>query len=165
MSRTDCDGYIYIHTNSRRLEHCDYLPRLSARQSAYQSTKVKCHFPSLLLPVYTDETFPIDSEVIITTYPVSWVQCGVQVLMLCVRKWPSMLPSPLPLPNTGPPVQQQDCCSEEYKGESAVLPFRFRRSWCELVVLCKPASWSSLLVPPCPTCTVPIVCRALELLS
>ena len=24
--------YIYIHTNSRRLEHRDYLPRLSARQ-------------------------------------------------------------------------------------------------------------------------------------
>ena len=112
--------------------------------------------------MFTDETFPIDSGVIITTYPVSWVQCVVQVLMLCVRKWPSMLPSPLPLPNTGPSVQQQDCCSEEYKGESAVLPFHFRRSWCELVVLCKPASWSSLLVPPLPPPALSLLCAGLS---
>ena len=31
---TVTDIYIYIHTNSRRLEHRDYLPRLSARQKS-----------------------------------------------------------------------------------------------------------------------------------
>ena len=36
--------------------------------------------------VFTDETFPIDSEAIITTYPVSWLQCVDQVFLLYVKK-------------------------------------------------------------------------------
>lgn len=78
----------------------------------------------------------------------------------------SVLPSPLLSPNcnTGPPVQQHDYCSEEHIGDSAVLLFHFR-NWCELVVLCKPASWSSLLAPPQPHMHSPYCVQALELLS
>ena len=69
---------------------------------------------SLLACVSTDETFPTESEVILTTYPVSWVSCGTRVPAVC-DKCPSPLPPP-PSPYTGPSIQQQDCCSEGYQG-------------------------------------------------
>ena len=81
---------------------CDYVIRSLVEEEVEGKERRYGHMSLSFSPppscVFIDQTFPIDSEVIVTTYPVSWVQCVVQVLMLCVRKWPSMLPSPLPLP-------------------------------------------------------------------
>ena len=89
-------------------------------------------------PVSTDETFPTESEVILTTYPVSWVCWGTRVPAVC-DKCPSLLPPP-PSPHTGPSVQQQDCCSEGYQGG---------REGCTHIAWSAGAGWSWLCCVSC----------------
>ena len=42
VSVTDCDKYIYMHTNTRRLGHQDLLPRLLARQLVHHINWCTC---------------------------------------------------------------------------------------------------------------------------
>ena len=65
------------------------------------SRSLSCSPPPSCL--FTDETFPIDSEAIITTYPVSWLQCVVQAFLLYVKKVSFSAPFSPPSPPTQDP--------------------------------------------------------------
>ena len=73
--------------------------------------------------MFTDETFPIKQGSHHKLPSELAAVCGPSVLAVCEESvlQCSLLPSLSP--NTGPSVQQQDCCSEEYKGESAVFQY------------------------------------------
>ena len=75
---TVTDIYIYIHTNSRRHEHRDYLPRLSARQLLLLLLLL-CHQAPFYVTYFHTNLY---SRLIFCLYKQSHLACCIQLMKI-----------------------------------------------------------------------------------
>ena len=128
-----------------------------------EGDKAKASLSFFLLPscVFRDETFPSKQGSHHHKLPSELAAvCGPSVRAVCINVHFSVPFSPPSSPTQGPQYNNRTAVVKSIKVRVLYFHYCSEGAGVLLVVLCKPASWSSLLVPPLPH----LHCRVLDLL-